>query len=91
MAPISGLQAALNAELPEAAVRYLGRDDKRWIGLRDAVAQGRFTGVLFDNVRNIVFERVGQDATRALAEPSLAVGVHTSLCRSTTSLLSTPS
>ena len=40
VAPMSGLQAALNAELPEAAVRYLGRDDKRWIGLRDAVAQG---------------------------------------------------
>jgi ATP-binding cassette, subfamily B, heavy metal transporter len=29
---------------------------------------GRFIGVGFDNLRNIVFERVGQDATRALAE-----------------------
>ncbi len=29
---------------------------------------GRFLGVGFDNLRNIVFERVGQDATRALAE-----------------------
>ena len=29
---------------------------------------GRFVGVAFDNLRNIVFERVGQDATRALAE-----------------------
>lgn len=29
---------------------------------------GRFSGVGFDNLRNIVFERVGQDATRALAE-----------------------
>ncbi len=27
----------------------------------------RFAGVLFDNLRNIVFERVGQDATRRLA------------------------
>ncbi|MEY4159755.1 MAG: hypothetical protein RLZZ136_376 [Pseudomonadota bacterium] len=33
-----------------------------------AYAAGRFSGVLFDNLRNIVFERVGQDATRALAE-----------------------
>ena len=33
-----------------------------------AYALGRFAGVAFDNVRNIVFERVGQDATRALAE-----------------------
>lgn len=31
-------------------------------------AAGRFAGTLFDNLRNIVFERVGQDATRALAE-----------------------
>jgi ATP-binding cassette, subfamily B, heavy metal transporter len=31
-------------------------------------AAGRFSGSLFDNLRNIVFERVGQDATRALAE-----------------------
>lgn len=33
-----------------------------------AYAFGRFAGVGFDNMRNIVFERVGQDATRALAE-----------------------
>ena len=33
-----------------------------------AYAAGRFIGVVFDNMRNIVFERVGQDATRALAE-----------------------
>lgn len=31
-------------------------------------AAGRFIGVVFDNLRNIVFERVGQDATRSLAE-----------------------
>src|SRR5688572_27326800 len=31
-----------------------------------AYAGGRFAGVVFDNLRNIVFERVGQDATRAL-------------------------
>ena len=33
-----------------------------------AYAAGRFIGVAFDNLRNIVFERVGQDATRSLAE-----------------------
>ena len=33
-----------------------------------AYAAGRFASVCFDNFRNIVFERVGQDATRALAE-----------------------
>jgi len=33
-----------------------------------AYAAGRFAGVLFDNVRNAVFERVGQDAARRLAE-----------------------
>lgn len=33
-----------------------------------AYALGRFAGVLFDNLRNIVFERVGQEATRQLAE-----------------------
>jgi len=31
-------------------------------------AFARFAGVGFDNLRNIVFERVGQDATRSLAE-----------------------
>ncbi len=33
-----------------------------------AYVVGRLTGVLLDNLRNIVFERVGQDATRSLAE-----------------------
>ena len=37
-----------------------------------AYSLGRFAGVLFDNLRNIVFERVGQDATRALAEDVFA-------------------
>ena len=37
-----------------------------------AYALGRFAGVLFDNLRNIVFERVGQDATRTLAEDVFA-------------------
>jgi ATP-binding cassette, subfamily B, heavy metal transporter len=38
------------------------------IALVAAYAGARFTGVLFDNLRNVVFERVGQDATRRLAE-----------------------
>ena len=37
-----------------------------------AYAAGRFSTVVFDNVRNIVFERVGQDAVRALTEDVFA-------------------
>ena len=37
-----------------------------------AYAAGRFGTVIFDNLRNIVFERVGQDATRRLAEDVFA-------------------
>lgn len=37
-----------------------------------AYALGRLMGVVFDNLRNIVFERVGQDATQALAEDTFA-------------------
>src|SRR3546814_16802371 len=37
------------------------------IGLVLAYAGARFAGVLFDNLRNAVFERVGQDATHDLA------------------------
>ncbi len=33
-----------------------------------AYALGRFAGLAFDQIRNVVFERVGQDATRNLAE-----------------------
>ena len=42
------------------------------IALVTAYALGRFAGVAFDNLRNIVFERVGQEATRALAEDVFA-------------------
>lgn len=38
------------------------------IALIAAYAGARFGGVLFDNLRNGIFERVGQDATRRLAE-----------------------
>ena len=37
-----------------------------------AYGAGRFGAVMFDNLRNIVFERVGQDATRQLAEDVFA-------------------
>ncbi|AYJ86506.1 ABC transporter ATP-binding protein/permease [Sphingomonas paeninsulae] len=37
------------------------------IALVVAYAGARFAGVLFDNLRNTIFERVGQDATRHLA------------------------
>ena len=37
------------------------------IGFLLAYAGARFAGTLFDNLRNVVFERVGQDATRELA------------------------
>jgi superfamily II DNA or RNA helicase len=40
VSPISGLQAALAADLPPSAVRYLGRDDPRWIAMRTAIAEG---------------------------------------------------
>ena len=38
------------------------------VALVVAYAAARFGGVLFDNLRNGIFERVGQDATRRLAE-----------------------
>ena len=47
------------AMAPEAAVT---------IALVVAYAGARFAGVLFNNLRNTIFERVGQDATRHLAE-----------------------
>ena len=37
-----------------------------------AYAAGRFASVMFDNLRNITFERVGQDATRKLAEDTFS-------------------
>ncbi|RVT41749.1 ABCB family ABC transporter ATP-binding protein/permease [Sphingobium algorifonticola] len=38
------------------------------IALVGVYALARFVSVVFDNVRNVVFERVGQEATRRLAE-----------------------
>lgn len=42
------------------------------LGLVIAYSAGRFAVVAFDNVRNIVFERVGQDAVRQLTEDVFA-------------------
>jgi len=42
------------------------------IALVVAYAGARFAGVLFDNLRNVVFERVGQQATRHLASAVFA-------------------
>lgn len=49
-------------------------DALMWVALSFVIAYaaGRFGGTLFDNLRNLVFERVGQDATRALAEDVFA-------------------
>jgi ATP-binding cassette subfamily B protein len=42
------------------------------LGLILAYAAGRFSTVVFDNVRNMIFERVGQDAVRQLTEDVFA-------------------
>ena len=44
------------------------------IALAASYALARFGSVISDNLRNIVFERVGQDATRRLAERVFAHG-----------------
>lgn len=51
-----------------------GGDPAVWVamGLVIAYAAGRFATVLFDNIRNMVFERVGQDAVRHLTEDVFA-------------------
>jgi ATP-binding cassette subfamily B protein len=49
-------------------------DPAVWVALAlvIAYAAGRFATVAFDNIRNIVFERVGQDAVRNLTEDVFA-------------------
>jgi ABC-type transport system involved in Fe-S cluster assembly fused permease/ATPase subunit len=42
------------------------------VGLVLAYAGARFAGVLFENLRNAIFERVGQDAARRLGEKVFA-------------------
>ena len=49
-----------------------------------AYAAGRFGGVLTDNLRNAIFERVGQDAARRLAGQVFR-HVHDLACASTSS------
>jgi len=49
-------------------------DPAIWVALALVVAYaaGRFTSVAFDNIRNIIFERVGQDAVRHLTQDVFA-------------------
>ncbi len=49
-------------------------DPQLWVALSFVIAfvAGRFLGTAFDNTRNIVFERVGQEATQHLAEDTFA-------------------
>ena len=51
-----------------------GGDQALWVALAlvIAYAAGRFATVVFDNVRNMIFERVGQDAVRSLTEDVFA-------------------
>ena len=49
------------------------------IALVAAYAGARFGGVLFDNLRNVVFEKVGQDATRRQRKMFLPISI-TSPC-----------
>jgi ATP-binding cassette subfamily B protein len=49
-------------------------DPRIWVALSFVIAfvAARLLGTLFDNTRNIVFERVGQEATQNLAEDTFA-------------------
>ena len=60
-------------------------DQALWVALALvlAYAAGRFATVLFDNVRNIIFERVGQDAVRQLTEDVFAPAAPAVACAST--------
>ena len=69
------LAKAVTLALPFAykrAVDAMAGDAGQAVGVAMALVLayglGRFAGTAFDNLRNIVFERVGQEATRHLAE-----------------------
>ncbi|ANY21406.1 Putative multidrug export ATP-binding/permease protein [Tsuneonella dongtanensis] len=49
-------------------------DPLMWVAMSFVIAfvAGRLLGGTFDNIRNIVFERVGQEATRVLAEDTFS-------------------
>ncbi len=63
---VYGAPFALQGAIDTMAV---GSRDALWlvVALVAGYAAARFGGTLFDNLRNVVFERVGQDATRRLA------------------------
>ncbi len=60
----------------KAAIDKMSTGDKSLallaVGLVIAYAGARFAGVLFDNLRNAIFERVGQTAARQLGEDVFA-------------------
>src|SRR5688500_10585988 len=69
------LAKAVVLSLPFAyagAIDAMSAEGNEALGVAGALvvadAAGRFATVLFANVRNIIFERVGQDAVRALTE-----------------------
>ena len=61
-------KGAVNAMEASGAASQIADAAQVAMALVAAYVLGRFTSLLFDNLRNVVFERVGQMATLALAE-----------------------
>ena len=61
-------KGAVNAMEASPAAEEIAAAAQVAIALVAAYVLGRFTSLLFDNLRNVAFERVGQMATLALAE-----------------------
>ena len=61
-------RAAVDAMEQSGAADQIAASAKVAMALVAAYVLGRFTSLLFDNLRNVVFERVGQMATLSLAE-----------------------
>jgi ABC-type transport system involved in Fe-S cluster assembly fused permease/ATPase subunit len=78
---VLALPFAYSGAVDAMAAQGDARAEAVWValGLVFAYSAGRFATVLFDNVRNVVFERVGQDAVRSLTEDVFARLHHLSL------------
>ncbi|KEO89053.1 metal ABC transporter permease [Erythrobacter longus] len=61
-------KGAVNAMEASGAAQEISDAAQVAMALVAAYVLGRFTSLLFDNLRNVVFERVGQMATLSLAE-----------------------
>ncbi len=61
-------RGAVDAMEQSPAAEQIAASAKVAMALVAAYVLGRFTSLLFDNLRNVVFERVGQMATLSLAE-----------------------